>query len=194
MVLVLPWLKHWVIANRYVFELEERYITQIGQSLGTYTHDMGVQFKHNISQAKVLQKARDEVDATFFSAHYPHPPPGRNYAIGMQMAHMFATLVHTTHAYEDLPVVAKDMVVPIYRVMLWGNNPFHLFTGYVEAGISNGEPSQSHKRHGICHPMVLVCSKDKVSGGYVNYIDAYFDRYIPFLSAFVCAHTFNETF
>ena len=42
--------------------------------------------------------------------------------------------------------------VPVYRVMLWYNNPYHFFTGFVEASISTGG-SQTDKPDSGEHPM-----------------------------------------
>ena len=70
--------------------------------------------------------------------------------------------------------------------MLWHNNPYHFLTGFVEASISNGAPSQLDKRHGREHPMWLVAAHNPNNserkgvfalgpGG----VDAFFDRWLP---------------
>lgn len=181
---VVPYIKHWVIANRYIYDLEERYITQIGPSLTPLTQDKVNRFTHNISSAVVHRKDRIAIDAGFFAAHYPFPPQGTHTVVGMQMAKYFSTLVHTTHiTYSMVP----DITTPVYRVVLWESNPFHLFLGYVEAGFSNGHPSQRHKNNGVAHPMLLVTSKTWTSCYWVDFIDKYFEKYIPVMNQFILA-------
>ena len=68
--------------------------------------------------------------------------------------------------------------------MLWYNNPFHFFTGWVEASITNGEPSQTDKVFGGEHPMWLVsCRSPMLSrrDGQIGpgRIDTFFDEWLP---------------
>ena len=74
--------------------------------------------------------------------------------------------------------------MPMYRVMLWYNNPYHVFTGFVEASTSNGGRSQPEKAGSGEHPMWLVTAaspllsnRDSVTGPGV--IDAFFDSWLP---------------
>jgi len=73
---------------------------------------------------------------------------------------------------------------PIYRVMLWYNNPSHFLTGWVEASVSTGEPSQPDKKFGGEHPMWLVTSHSPQDAGRGSWtgsgmIDAFFDYWLP---------------
>jgi hypothetical protein len=74
--------------------------------------------------------------------------------------------------------------------MLWRNNPYHIYTGYVEANVSSGLPSQPEKELGVEHPMWLINSHNKLAADrQVNFalgwIDEYFDRFMPNISHFI---------
>jgi hypothetical protein len=81
-------------------------------------------------------------------------------------------------------VLSNSIARPVYRVMLWYNNPFHFLTGWVEASISTGYPSQANKLHGGEHPMWLVgantaltASRESFTGS--GLIDWFFDYWLP---------------
>lgn len=68
--------------------------------------------------------------------------------------------------------------------MLWYSNPYHFLTGWVEASISNGKPSQLNKFHGGEHPMWLVTGRSPQTAGRDSWtgsgmIDAFFDCWLP---------------
>jgi hypothetical protein len=68
--------------------------------------------------------------------------------------------------------------------MLWYDNPYHFFTGFVEASISTGLPSQPKKKHGGEHPMWIVTShspllSERSSKTGVGMIDQFFDHWLP---------------
>jgi hypothetical protein len=74
--------------------------------------------------------------------------------------------------------------------MLWRNNPYHIFTGYVEANVSTGFPTQPGKNLGPEHPMWLVNSHNKLAADRsvpwsLGRVDLFFDDYIPQLAHFV---------
>lgn len=80
--------------------------------------------------------------------------------------------------------------MPIYRVMLWYNNPYHFYTGFVEASPSTGLPSQPDKPASGEHPMWLVTGrspmmlkrrgdKGMVGGVGTSFIDSFFDSWLP---------------
>eukprot|EP00298_Acanthocystis_sp_HF-20_P012166 c19746_g3_i1.p1 GENE.c19746_g3_i1~~c19746_g3_i1.p1 ORF type:complete len:448 (+),score=136.89 c19746_g3_i1:25-1344(+) len=205
-----PWIKYWVVGNEFLFDLGERFITQISAGMPDMTPE---QVRDGtlrcISTLENQQTLREQIDQAFFSPHYPFPPPGRCYALGMQQAKKTATIVHTTHLYSaeqdkslpnNLPepfVFSNSAKIPIYRVMLWYNNPFHVFTGYVEANISNGSPSQLDRDNGVEHPMWLVCghnrsSADRSSTFSVGYIDKFFDRFLPLLVFMIRSTTLGK--
>lgn len=149
------WVKYWVVASPFLHNLGERFVTQIGDRMDDMKlddiHKMLLKF---ISWNRLRERNRDEIDSARFAAHYPLPPNGRNYALGLQQGTL-TQLVHTTHFSCDKNVycMSKSAARPVFRVILWRNNPFHLYTGFVEANISTGKPSQEHKRYGGEHPM-----------------------------------------
>ena len=189
-----PWIKYWLTGNVYLSELDERYVTQIGESM----KDMEVpaideQFQKCISQAKNSTEDTERIDNAFFCPHYPFPPPGRRAAIGMQQASKVTTFVHTTHFRspgDAIYSLSTSVELPVYRVMLWRNNPFHIFTGYVEASISHGRPSQPHQANAAEHPMWLVNAHNRFAASRsmrmsVGWIDTFFDKFIPHFQHFV---------
>merc|ERR1719215_1121913 len=81
-------------------------------------------------------------------------------------------------------VLSNSIARPVYRVMRWYNNPFHFLTGWVEASISTGYPSQPQKMHGGEHPMWLVSAKSKLTASRESFtgsglIDWFFDYWLP---------------
>ena len=199
MFFVNPWIKYWLSGNIFLDNLGERYITQIGRAMDDMDiSDIDAQFLKAISCAKNTATNRDEIDAKTFAPHYPYPPPGRRYAIGMQFGSATTTFVHTTHfrspetEAQEGPIasLSNSAALPIYRVLLWRNNPYHIYTGYVEANISNGLPTQPEKKLGIEHPMWLINSHNKLAADRkialsLGAIDNFFDGFIPLLSHFI---------
>mmetsp|Transcript_8743 Transcript_8743/g.24303 ORF Transcript_8743/g.24303 Transcript_8743/m.24303 type:complete len:157 (+) Transcript_8743:1-471(+) len=102
-------------------------------------------------------------------------------------------LVHVTHAMAEVEGVKEQLLVsnsspmPVYRVMLWYNNPYHPYTGWVEASSSNGGASQPDKPLSGEHPMWLVTSSSPLQSqreggiGLVGpgFIDRFFDWWLP---------------
>jgi hypothetical protein len=192
-----PWIKYWVTGNLYLEDLSERFITQIGEPLKIGIHEIDTNTIKAISNAKHTEDNRKEIDANSFAPHYPYPPEGRRYAVGMQFAGLITTFVHTTHFRspeigEEGPIasLSSSCALPIYRVMLWRNNPYHIFTGYVEANVSTGWPSQKKKETGLEHPMWMVNTHNKLAADRkicfsVGWIDTFFDEFIPHLNHFI---------
>lgn len=192
MFFVNPWMKYWMTANFYLTDLDHRFLTQIGQSMSDMTpHEIDTHAINAISRAKNLRSNRDEIDLKSFSPHYPFPPKNRRFAIGMQHGSLITTWVHTTHyrsseVSDEGPIasLSHSVALPIYRVMLWRNNPYHIFTGYVEANISTGLPTQPKKHHGAEHPMWLINSHNKLAADRnfsysLGNIDNFFDNFLP---------------
>mmetsp|Transcript_12450 Transcript_12450/g.16044 ORF Transcript_12450/g.16044 Transcript_12450/m.16044 type:complete len:474 (+) Transcript_12450:45-1466(+) len=210
MFITIPWLKYFVNCNPYVYDLDERFTQQISTSLD----DCGVSnvsntVKQIISRSKQDNKLRKRLDMWDFAPHYPYPPPTRNWAIGMQGVQNFVLLTHVTHADSNVLnsttkeeksqdkqsqesqqnpshfVFSNSVEKPIWRVMLWYNNPYHFLTGYVEASISNGKPSQIDKKNGGEHPMWLISSHSPMLSDRTSFmaspgkIDAFFDAWLP---------------
>lgn len=78
-----------------------------------------------ISKCKQTDDMQDRVDRWSFCPHYPYPPPGRRWAVGMQGAQIVAMLTHATHAnasaegIDDQWVYSNSVEKPLWRVMLW---------------------------------------------------------------------------
>jgi hypothetical protein len=199
MFLLNPWIKYWLTGNLWCGELGERFITQIGQSMGDLNiDDIETQFKRCISDARLTADGQKELDEMFFCPHYPYPPTNsrRCFAIGMQHASKTTTFVHTTHfkaadgTDTGVQALSKSSLHDVYRVMLWWNNPFHIFTGWVEASISSGKPSQAEKYLGAEHPMWLINGHNFLAASRamkfsVGWIDVFFDLFIPHFQRFI---------
>ncbi len=202
MFIINPWMKYWMTGNLYLEDLGERFITQIGQSLNDVDVDgIDMNVRKAISRAKHNPSNRQVIDSYMFGPFYPYPPAGRRYAIGMQHTKCTTNFVHATHfrspeVSDEGPIatLSTSAILPIYRVMLWRNNPYHIYTGYVEANISNGSPSQPEKVVSLEHPMWLVNSRNKLAADRnvtisLGSIDSFFDKYIPQMNHFVRLNT-----
>eukprot|EP00438_Fugacium_kawagutii_P031674 Skav232903 [mRNA] locus=scaffold1477:473180:473686:- [translate_table: standard] len=97
-------------------------------------------------------------------------------------------IVHTTHANccdgesTEQHLASNSCQLPIWRVMLWYNNPYHFYTGWVEASSSTGESSQIDKRDGFEHPMWLVSGRSYHRASrntFAGPCDAFFDYWWP---------------
>jgi len=148
-----------------------------------------------ISRSRQTREQANRIDIWSFVPHYPYPPKDRRWALGLQAGGTdypgkFTLIVHTTHAVSEAGgsteqfVLSNSVEQPIYRVMLWYSNPFHFLTGWVEASVSNGMPSQPQKKFGGEHPMWLVTAHSKMVSGRSGFtgsgmIDAFFDYWLP---------------
>ena len=150
--MVTPWLKFYLNANPFIYPLDERFIQQISTSL----KDIGVDTVHERAREIICRTRQDgrlakRLDLWRFCPHYPYPPPGRRWANGLQAANIVTFVTHVAHAVAEARGVSeKDQWIlsncterPVWRVMLWYNYPYHFCTGWVEASITNGEPSQT---------------------------------------------------
>lgn len=195
--LLMPWLKYYVNCNPWVYDLDHRLCQQIStemQDLGT-SSDVADTARIIISRARQARSTANRVDLWSFVPHYPYPPPDRRWALGLQAGGSkypgkFTLIVHTTHAVSEVQGSTEQFVLsnsceePIYRVMLWYSNPFHFLTGWVEASVSTGLPSQPNKRAGGEHPMWLVTPRTRMVAGRDSWtgsgmIDAFFDYWLP---------------
>lgn len=199
MIILVPWIKYYINTNPWLYHLDERFVQQISTSMiDMELSKVADECRTIISQAKQLDHVQDDQDQWSFAPHYPYPPPHRNWALGFQAAGSSATgmflIVHTTHALKmnkiekrdpNYFVLSNSVELPIYRVMLWYNNPYHFFTGYVEASVSTGGEHQKIKKNGGEHPMWLVTSRSpmltsRTSKFGVGWIDHFFDYWLPF--------------
>merc|ERR1719237_1493958 len=158
-------------------------------------HEVAETARGIISRSRQSREQADRIDIWSFVPHYPYPPKDRRWALGMQAGGStypgkFTLIVHTTHAVStaggstEQLVLSNSVEQPVYRVMLWYSNPFHFLTGWVEASISNGMPSQPEKRMGGEHPMWLVTAHSPLVSGRDSFtgsgmIDAFFDYWLP---------------
>jgi len=195
--LLMPWLKYYVCCNPWLHDLDHRLCQQISTKLddcGTLDN-VAARARNIISRALQPPETARRLDSWSFVPHYPYPPPNRRWALGLQAGGgkypvKFTLIVHTTHALYNAGgsteqfVLSNSCAKPVYRVMLWYSNPFHFLTGWVEASLSTGLPSQPDKHHGGEHPMWLVTSRtplvsgrDSMTGS--GFIDAFFDYWLP---------------
>lgn len=159
MVLINPVLKYFVHTNPLVYRLEERFLTQMSDAW----RDMPVEevlghLCRLVCDTHVgKQDLRDRLAPLGFLPHWPHPPEGRRWALGLQVSGVSAQLLHATHAAEGGHfVLSNSCLVPAFRTPLWYNNPYHIFTGYAEAQITTGMPSQFDKFRGGEHAMWVL--------------------------------------
>ena len=97
--------------------------------------------KPDPSQFEHAEGLAERLDIWPFVPHYPYPPPSRDWALGLQAAgtegalHGMFLVVHTTHALQmgtttlrhpDYFCYSNSMEQPVWRVMLWYNNPYHM--------------------------------------------------------------------
>jgi len=210
MIMIMPTVKYWMNANFWVYQLGLRYVQQISTSMA----DLGVPRCVKTAQ-KIISQSVQELDMQStietwdFVPHYPYPrlDSSRRFAIGMQQGgRIFTLLVHTTHARMEVDgcteqlVISNSAQVPVYRVMLWYNNPYHFFTGFVEASISTGG-SQTDKPDSGEHPMWLVSAHSPMTAGRLSqvtgtgFIDRFFDNWLPkFVEMMRSVATGNEAY
>lgn len=195
--LIMPWLKYYICCNPWMYDLDHRLCQQIStqmKDLGS-PDEVADTARAIISRARQRRSLAERLDLWSFVPHYPYPPPNRRWAIGLQAGGAaypgkFTLIVNTTHAASSAGGSTEQFVLsnscerPIYRVMLWYSNPYHFLTGWVEASVSNGRPSQPHKDGGGEHPMWLVTGHTPLVSGRESFtgsgmIDGFFDYWLP---------------
>lgn len=193
----MPWLKYYINCNPWIYDLDQRLCQQITTTMkdcGT-PQEVSSSARDIISMCRQPRDMAEMLDKWSFVPHYPYPPLDRRYALGLQAGGgqypaKFTLFVHVTHAVAEAQgsmeqfVLSNSVAEPIYRVMLWYNNPFHFLTGWVEASVSTGLPSQPEKHHGGEHPMWLVTARTPMIAGRDAFtgsgmIDAFFDFWLP---------------
>lgn len=190
--LLLPWLKYFVNANPFLYPLRERFVQQISTSLQDCDlHKVHDTARRIISRSVQMEDVEEHEHLWAFIPHYPYPPPDRRWAMGMQhVGKYFQLITHVTHAVAEIEgsteqfILSNSVAMPVYRVMLWYDNPYHFFTGFVEASLSTGGASQPDKKHGGEHPMWLVTGPSPLLSGRdsqtgVGMIDNFFDFWLP---------------
>jgi len=196
MIMVVPWMKYYINANPWLYQLDERFITQITTSMKDLEiKEIQDAFCQIISRCKQVDDLRDDQDIREFASHYPYPPPGRNYAIGIQAVGTNATgmffFLHVTHTVRmhkhekdpDFFIRSNTTEMPTIRAMCWYNNPYCMSTGWVEVAITTGGKYQPDKIRGLEHPMWLLTSHSPMLSGrksnFVGQIDSNFDAWLP---------------
>lgn len=147
-----------------------------------------------ISRAKSSEATRQYISSAFFCPHFQYPPPNtdRFFAVGLEHS-TIAAFVHTTHfqtaqdCMEPISLsyptcISPTAEVPIYRVVLWFNNPYHIYTGVVEANISKGKQPE--------HPMWLISSHNRLAADSrimlsTGWIDTFFEGFLPHISHYI---------
>eukprot|EP00804_Cyclotella_cryptica_P028623 CCRYP_020600-RA/>CCRYP_020600-RA protein AED:0.36 eAED:0.35 QI:126/1/0.33/1/0/0/3/0/414 len=168
MFIINPWIKYWITGNIYLTNLGERFVTQIGSAESMNMDQMCRRVRNYISRAKSPDATRRYISSAFFCPHFQYPPPTENrfFAVGLEHS-TIAAFVHATH-FQAAPdciersislsyptCISPTAEVPIYRVVLWFNNPYHIYTGVVEANISKGKQPE--------HPMWLISSHNRLA-------------------------------
>eukprot|EP00438_Fugacium_kawagutii_P031675 Skav232904 [mRNA] locus=scaffold1477:473880:474536:- [translate_table: standard] len=83
---VMPWLKYYMNANPWLQNLDHRFTTQISTSMSDVGAEQSVDmFRDIVSRAKQYPGRARKVDLWSFVPHYPYPPAGRRYALGIQV-------------------------------------------------------------------------------------------------------------
>lgn len=134
MFIINPWIKYWVCGNIYTSELKERFVTQVGSPLDDMTPEqVATSFRKYISRTKNREDNRQYIhNVILFCPHFPFPRgQKRKWAVGLEHS-TIACFVHTIH-FQGNPVkpecFSRSADVPVYRVILWRNNPYHIYTG-----------------------------------------------------------------
>ena len=199
MFIINPWVKFWVTGNIYTCDLGERFITQVGGPLDDMTlEQVASSFQTFISSTKNTDENRRYIQSIFFCPHFPYPPRNkrRKFAVGVEHSRI-AAFVHTTHfrsngntgcdeylaEKNECQCISRSAKAPIYRVILWRNNPYHIYTGVVEACISK-------RNQGLEHPMWLISGHNKLAADpkvllSTGWIDVFFEDFIPHLEYFI---------
>ena len=195
MFIINPWIKYWVTGNVYTADLGIRYVTQVGEPMDDMTiEQVKRNFRHYISRAKNIRESNSFIcNPLLFCPHFPYPATKRRiWALGLEHS-TIAAFVHTTHFKSKSSCssgegakpgcLSRSAAVPIYRVILWRNNPYHIYTGIVEACISK-------KRQALEHPMWLISSHQKLAADSkvclsTGWIDIFFEQFIPHFEYFI---------
>ncbi|KAL7435586.1 hypothetical protein ACHAXM_004727 [Skeletonema potamos] len=195
MFIINPWIKYWITGNVYTADLGIRYVTQVGRPMDDLAlKQVKRNFRHYISRAKNTRESRLFIcNPLLFCPHFPYPArrSNRYFAVGLEHS-TIAAFVHTTHFKSKSSLsdeggksrcLSRSAAEPIYRVILWRNNPYHIYTGVVEACISK-------KRQSLEHPMWLISSHNKLSADpkiclSTGWIDLFFDQFIPHFEYFI---------
>ena len=195
MFVINPWIKYWITGNIYTADLNIRYVTQVGRPMDDLTlQQVKRNFKRYISRAKNTRESKLFIcNPLLFCPHFPYPPRGskRYFSVGLEHS-TIAAFVHTTHFKSKSSIsdeewksrcLSRSAQEPIYRVILWRNNPYHIYTGIVEACISK-------KRQALEHPMWLISSHKNLSASpsvclSTGWIDLFFDQFIVHFEYFI---------
>ena len=115
-------LRYYINTNALVYPLDERFVQQISTSMADMTMGQTTgALRRIISATKVDEAQACRLDMWRFNPHYPYPPPGRNWALGMQVGRPtlpagMLLITHTTHALEEQPLGSTTLRDPDFYV------------------------------------------------------------------------------
>lgn len=177
-VLYAPMSKYWLNANPWASEVRHRFITQISTTVKDLPLDIRrATGERLITQCNPGHDVTNAVDKWNFVPHYPLPPSDRRWVVGsQQVVRSVYFLTHTLHLDDTDTVLSRDATVKGFRVVLWYNNPYHAYTGFVEANASTGG-TQTDKPDSYEHPMWL-CSGTTPSLAHGG-AEIVFDTWLP---------------
>lgn len=141
MFVINPWVKYWITGNIFTSDLKERFVTQVGRRMDDMTREqVASSFRTYISKAKNMDEHREYIsNPLLFCPHFPYPRgKKRKWAVGLEHS-TIACFVHTRHfqtkssarlsALNEPSCLSRSADIPIYRVVLWRSNPYHIYTG-----------------------------------------------------------------
>lgn len=185
-----PIVKYCMIANPYLYDLTENYINQTTNEISSSKKNIINGLTKLLSYSLLDKKRNNIIDKHIFVPYYPIPTNNRNWANGIQVASTFALIVHSSHIYLNSSnynhkMLSKHGDEPIYMVVLWYNNPFHIYTGYVEVNYN--------KNNTFEHPMWLIGGKNKLGIRNIWNVDEYFHSYSHELTNFISNQIINNS-
>lgn len=148
-----PWVKYWLIGNSYCFDLDERYTTRASEAMSELEPmQIATAYARLVTRPSVAPAPTVKACVV---PHFPEPPIGRRYAIGVEPISMFAALCHVSHldaaAVSDAATfVMSKTSVPVFRTVYWYDNPFFPSTGFSETYVDE-------KQRVLQVPMWEVC-------------------------------------
>ena len=99
-ILLVPWMKYYWNCNPFLYDCKMRFMQQISTSMiDMPLLDVAKQATRILSRTKHEEALRANLEGWDFIPHYPWPPHGRAWHLGMQAGGvwMLGLFVHTTH-------------------------------------------------------------------------------------------------
>lgn len=183
-VLFVPFVKYYVNCNPWIYDLKLRKNEQCSEELrsGPPTQLAGICCDMLSSprlpapmelgeRCKLLMRTY-----AYMAPFYPRPSLDRRWSLGMQVGGRRypgrAMLVsHTTHGRSENGGSTEQFAVssaceaPVYRIMFWYSNPYHLMTGWSELTVSSATPGAPRVgEYRLEHTTLLVSGLTKQTG------------------------------